>query len=414
MTEKPGFLGKALAFVQGEVPTDTLEAYRRAGNAVYDLLDKAEAQRLSLKIQGLNPWTAPTATQAHLLCTWNAFALQTLGDQFLDADYQFDPATVGYVPSKTARQIFEFYNQVENWLSHSHQALSNPNYCLSVHVPAELPPWVEVEPCPPSHLEGMMMAARSLRIHAEAAMSVFESEGLPDSQKAILHELHQLLAEANSKIAYAEELFGNQVSEALHERIEGYAKNSIELYYRLGQLLAMPKLVKRSTVRQPSNGPHAAQLTIGTNHSLSSLKQSGFDLWCITDPNTIEQWRQDPKALESLYEMWSHDPAPRKTLAIQMEINEAMRLGKVAHATDFLGRQLWPCGCCPWAPIYIARHPITIGGCSLQALHKFTYVVDATGVLQGKEFKRQILRLTGNFYPPNPLDYSNPDWHSQQ
>jgi hypothetical protein len=155
MAEKSGLLGKLMAFMRGEVSAATLESYRRAGTTVHDMLHEAEAQRLNLKIQGLNPWTAPVATQAYLLCLWNAFTLQTLGDQFLDADYRANPGTVGYLPPKTAEQVFAFYDQVEGWVSRASQAQSNPLYRLDVDVPAELPAWSEVEPCPQSHLDGL-------------------------------------------------------------------------------------------------------------------------------------------------------------------------------------------------------------------------------------------------------------------
>lgn len=141
MTNQPGFFGKLLAIVQGEVSAEMLDAYRRASNSIHDLLHQVESQRLDRKIQGLNPWTVPPALQAQLLCTWNAFALQTLGNEFLEADYQANPATVGYVPPKTVEQVLAFYTQVEGWLSRVRQAQSNPNYVLDVRIPAELPSW---------------------------------------------------------------------------------------------------------------------------------------------------------------------------------------------------------------------------------------------------------------------------------
>jgi hypothetical protein len=113
---------------QGAVSAEMLKAYRRAGNSVYDLVLPAEAQRLDYKIQGLNPWTVPPDLKAQLLCIWNAFAMQTSGNEFLEADYQFNPATVGYVPSTTAERILAFYAQVEGWLCRARQTQSNPSY----------------------------------------------------------------------------------------------------------------------------------------------------------------------------------------------------------------------------------------------------------------------------------------------
>lgn len=266
MTNQPGFFGKLLAFAQGEVSAETLEAYRRAGNSVHDLLHQVESQRLDCKIQKLNPWTMPPALQAQLLCTWNAFALQTLGNEFLEADYHFNPATVGYVPPKTAEQILAFYTQVESWLSRARQAQSNPSYTLDVQIPAQLPNWSEVEPCPRSHLEGMRAAVKSMRNHTEAAIIVFESDNLPADKQAIVARLRQMQAEAMTKADYAEQLWGDRISDALHEQIETYAKDAIERYYQLGQLLAMPQLVELmlQTPRRPAKS------------AASSMQMNGF------------------------------------------------------------------------------------------------------------------------------------------
>jgi hypothetical protein len=62
-----------------------------------------------------------------------------------------------------------FYGQVEGWLSRANEAVSNPAYWLDVQVPAELPEWVEAEPCPREHLQAMLAACRRLRRHADVA-----------------------------------------------------------------------------------------------------------------------------------------------------------------------------------------------------------------------------------------------------
>jgi hypothetical protein len=407
MTDRAGLLGKLVAFVQGEVSAETLESYRRAGNTVHTLLHKAEAQRLNLKIQGLNPWTAPVATQAHFLCMWNAFTLQTLGDQFLDADYRANPTTVGYVPPKTAEQVAVFYDQVEGWVSRASQAQSNPTYRLDVEVPAELPPWSEVEPCPQSHLDGMMAAARSLRLHAEGAMGGFEADGLPVSQQNILYKLRQLAAEATSKIEYAEQLWGDRISVELHERIEDYAKNAIECYYRLGQLLAMPQLVDPAAPTQAARRSAPSIATAAELKCVLSLPgRPGFDPWCITDPVTRSEWQRDHEAQESIEEMWKHDPAPESTLAIQTQINQAMLRGDLAYATNNMGDRIGHFYCCPWSPIYVVKRGLIIGGQRLRTLQKFAYEVDADEVLEGGEFKRHL--LVGNFQPTTRTGYCNP------
>jgi hypothetical protein len=408
MAEKSGLLGKLMAFMRGEVSAATLESYRRAGTTVHDMLHEAEAQRLNLKIQGLNPWTAPVATQAYLLCLWNAFTLQTLGDQFLDADYRANPGTVGYLPPKTAEQVFAFYDQVEGWVSRASQAQSNPLYRLDVDVPAELPAWSEVEPCPQSHLDGMIAAARSLRLHAEGAMGVFEADGLPASQQNILFKLRQLAAEATSKLEYAEQLWGNRVSADLHERIEDYVKNAIEGYYQLGQLLAMPQLVDPAA---PNILLKLRQLATKAASKLECALvglpgKPGFDPWCITDPVTRSEWQRDPEARESIKEMWKHDPAPERTLEIQMQINQALLRGDLDYATNRAGERLKHFYCCPWSAIYVVNRSVTIGGKRLRTLQQFTYEVDADEVLEGGPFMRHL--LVGNFEPTAEVGYCKP------
>ena len=168
----PTLWGRIVARLKGEVSSETLEAYRRAGKTVYDLLDCAEAARIEARTRGLNAWTLEPAKQAQLLFTWNAFVLQTLGDQFLDADYAHDPLTVGYVPVITAEQARLFYDQVEDWLGQARQAEINPAFRPQRYLPAELPGWREADPCPVAHLAAMVAALTSIRRHAEAQMVV--------------------------------------------------------------------------------------------------------------------------------------------------------------------------------------------------------------------------------------------------
>jgi hypothetical protein len=242
------FWDRFLALLQGEVPASTLEIYRRTGILVYEALDEAEGKRLEIQIQGLSPWSLPIGTQTYLLSVWNAFTLQTLGDQFLDTDYQCNPATAGYVPARTAQQILIFYNQVEPWLTRAHQARNDPAYQLDIPLPAALP-WLEIEsyPLSLSHVEGLMTIARSLRVHVEGAMATFESLELPPYKQSSLDQLRQLLGKSTSQLDYAEQLWENQIA---IDQVQEYAKATIDCYYQLGQLLAMPQLVKRIAPRK--------------------------------------------------------------------------------------------------------------------------------------------------------------------
>ena len=394
MTNPPNLFGRLLARIQGEVLADTLEAFRRAGDAVYKLLDQAESHRLGHKVKGDNPWQVDPAHQAFFLASWNAFMLQTLGDKLLEADYQAEPATVGYVPRVTAEQAMAFYAQVEPWLSRANQAQTNPQYKLDCAVPAELPDWVKVEPCPKPHLQAVLATARTARVHAEAALQVFEESGIPAERQPDLQRLRQALGEANSKADYAQGFLGGAMGLEVHQTVEQHLKAALEGYYRLGQWLAMPGLL------QPQTQPERKRKSAKTLKAGALPGQTGFDPWALTDPRSLERWKADPQARQAIDFMWANDPDPAQTLAIQGEIEQALLYGDIEHAG--IGHYY----CCPWTPVFTVKRPVTIGGVRLEPRQQFVYDVSAEEVSEGGAFKREI--TIGNFQPTDQLDYCDP------
>ncbi len=396
--EQPGIWTRVLAFVKGEVNTNLLEAFRRAGATIHEQLDRAEKTRFELKADGQNAWTADTAAQLELLCTWNAFALQTLGDEFLDSDYAADPSTVGFVPKITAEQSQSFYDQVERWLSRARQAGSNSSYQIDVDLPATLPPWSEVEPCPRPHLEALMGALKAIRPRLEALFANFEKDGTPTEHQKTLEYLRQLLAEANTKADYVDRLYQPKASQELHERIEEHVQKALEIYYTIGQCLAMPELAKHP---KSSKSPHLAPPS-----KLPALpNQPGFDMWIMTDPNAVNTLKRDARAVIVMKEMWHYNPDPKKTLEIWTEIENARKRGDIDYAHYPNGSRVGHYFCTPWAPIYVAKRPIKIAGERLGTSQQFAFEAAAEGVLVGEEFKLEIVK--GNF-KPSELDYCDP------
>lgn len=391
MVERPGIIGKLVAIAKGEVPADTLEAYRRAGQSVYDLLKQVEDRRLELKIQGLNPWTVNPSNQVQFLCAWNAFVLQTLGDQLLEADYQADPSTAGYVPPMTAEQALAYYSQVESWLNRAHQAQCNPDYHIDEYLPADLPPWEESESCPNTHLDGMVAATRLIRTHAEAAIATFEAETIPKDKQPTIHQIRQRLAAANSEADYAEQLWKPNVPQSVHPNIERHAKAALESYYQLGQILAMPQLLEHQSSVATQSASAANQL----QRPLPG--EVGFDPWCLTDPAARDEFRRNSEAKASIATIWKYDLDPERTLAIQSEIDTALAQRAIAYATDRWGTRLGHYYCCPWAPIYVVKRAVTIDHQSLKPGQEFTFDVSAMTVAQGGTFKRNL--LIGSFQP---------------
>jgi hypothetical protein len=90
----PGIATRVRARLRGERTAAALEGLRAAGGGVYAELVEAEQDRAQLLAEGRDLWDAPRAAGGHLVATWNAFVLQSLGAGLLDADYVADAGTV--------------------------------------------------------------------------------------------------------------------------------------------------------------------------------------------------------------------------------------------------------------------------------------------------------------------------------
>jgi hypothetical protein len=269
---RPTLMTRLAAAMHGEIAATTVEAYRRAGAAAYqDMLD-AEQLRVSLAASGGSLWTTRPHQASQLLCAWNAFALQTLGDQLVEADYQADPRTIGYLPPVTAEQAAAFLGEVEHWSAQARRAASDETYDVTAEivVPAPLPDWVEVEPCPPAHLAAMLAAARAMRGRAEAALADLVKATAPKGKTSAASRLRGLAAEADSVVSFGESLWSPGTTGEVHEKVENSLRRGIAAYYQLGQLLAIPGLLEGPEITaSPVNGMR-----------LPLLGQPGFDPWC--------------------------------------------------------------------------------------------------------------------------------------
>lgn len=397
MSDPPTLMTRLRAKLAGEVATDTIDAYRAAGASAYDLLVDAEQARAALSENDY--WEVPDATQSFFLCTWNAFALQSLGDAFIEADFEYDRRTVGFIPPVTAEQAASFYAEVEQWLVRARQAQSDRSYRLDLYVPAELPEWVEVEPCPMPHLHAMLSACRTLREHA--AVSVMDlKKRAPAGRAQDVERIDSLLVTATTTADYADQLHGRlhqgqAASQELHERIETSIKDALERAFLVGQLAAMPTLESGVATRVAS-----------ARKRLPGPGEPGFDPWCLTDPNTRQQWQRDPQAQRAIESLWSSDPDPRRTLDLQAEIDAALDAGEIEYATDAQGNRLGNYYCCPWSAVYVAKRPVKVHGQRLRPSQQFTLDVSAEEILEGGTFKREL--LLGSFSPTNEIDYCEP------
>jgi hypothetical protein len=386
--DQPGLFGRLVAHLHGEVTADALEAYRRAGAGVYDLTDTLDRLRLDALVKDGGPWGAPSATKTALLCGWNAFVLQVLGDQLLEADYRCEPSTVGFVVPETAEQALRYYAQVAGWLSRAMQAIHNPNYDLDASVPAPLPPWVNRPDCPDAYLEGLRAGLHRIRVHAELAVAEFRRT-CGDEQPFTLGRIQGIAAEAGAAADYADGL-GTGEFDAVRAEVLSQTRTAIERYYLVGQLVAMPHLATKPMPKPARPAPPKAPSV------LPRPQAKGFDPWCLSDPRILKPLKKIRAAKTAIDQMWAADPEPGKTLAMRADIDAALLRDDIAYDTSHYYA-------CPWSAVYVAKRPVRIGTVTVQPLQTFILAIDSGG--RGGRFRRQV--LIGSFYRAERVKYWN-------
>lgn len=399
---RPGLATRLAAHFHGEVGAATVEAYRRAGAAAY--IDQADAERVrsELVLSGRSIWTAAPHQASQFLCAWNAFALQTLGDELVEADYRADPRTSGYLPKVTAEQAATFLGEVEHWSARARRAACDETYDVTaeVTVPAPLPKWAEAEPCPRAHLDAMMAAGQAMRGRVEAALDDLTKAEPPPGRAHAKDRLFGMAAEANTAIDFAESLWSPEAGPELHERVEESLRRGIAAYYRLGQLLAAPMLLDRGI-----SVPAHARVPLRPGR-LALPGQPGFDPWCLTDPVNRSLWQYDKAAGAAIDTLWRFDPNPAATLRIQAELNAAVEArqlvvaGTIRQTANYYFR-------CPWSAIYFVYRPVVIAGQSLTPIQQFAFDVSVEPMLAegGGEFARQL--VFGPFHASSQVDYGD-------
>ncbi|MDO9177859.1 MAG: hypothetical protein Q7U16_05990 [Agitococcus sp.] len=409
MKSQKRWLNAFFAWIHNEIDASSLEAYQRAGNVVFNLVLEVEVQR----VQDISVWDTPTHYQIQNLCLWNAYVLQTLGDQLLNAEYRLHPKTEGFAPPLTAKQIETFYLPVESWLNHAYQAKENAIYTLKdlgVAVPAVFPTWLTLQEMlkhrsnkkeVARYLEGLLNAAITLSLHIDALFKQIDLSSKDDTKETV-HKLQQLHANAKTTLEYVIQLWGNELTESLHGQIELSLRRVIHTLWPLGQLLAMPSLVDKINIQQwtqtakttasPSSRPLAfSQQAAAPVNSVASLTTNDH-LWSLSAELIRKQKQQDAYAISLLTTMWKNDSQPQLALQIQYIIQQALAKGYIAYATH---QQLPYFKQCPWSAIYITKRPIMIAGDPLRVHQLFTYVCDADRVddFEPKSFGNRILRL---------------------
>jgi hypothetical protein len=396
----PTLMTRLRAKIGGQRDAAVLEVMRRAGKAAYDERLKADQVRSELIAAGASPWTVPVGTSSQLVAAWNAFVLQSLGESLLDADYGADPGTVGFVPAVTFTQAEAWLSAVEGWVSLARQARSNPDFDLTEEypLPADLPEWPDVHPCPAEHIQALLTVVPTLREDVDVTLFGLERAGVPQGRRVAFNRLKQLAAEAASAADYALALGTRQPHPGLQTLVEDRLRLALELWFQAGQLAAMPRLLTGAHLPEP---PAARRIAPPPAEFLPGGET--FDPWCLTDPATVGRWRSDPKARRALTEMWKFDPDPAATMALKAEIDRALDSGAIdrirvrGNGTCYYE--------CPWPSLYEALRQVRIGGRRLVPRQQFTLELGFRDGDRGTAFRRRV--IVGPFHSTDEVEYGS-------
>jgi hypothetical protein len=369
-----GIGARVRAALRGGRRAGALDALRRAGVVIYGELAEAEEARAALLAAGGDVWTMSSSMSGHMIATWNAFALQTLGESLLGTEH---------LPPATFEQAWTWLATASEWLNVARQASANPQYDATEHfrLPADPPELVEAGRMAKAQLTAMVVAVTPLREHVELALYDLErcagrdNRGDRGDRGRQLNMLRQLAAEAVAAGDYAASLCDGPADDRLRAYTESHLERAIVLWFHLGQLAAMPALIGGYRLTRAPTRLDARALPGGQD----------FDPWCLTCPQGRARWKADPRARLAVSALWSADPDPAQTLGIQAQIDRALADGDVAQAVRD-GRPIYYFGC-PWPSIYRVRHKVRLGGRRLTAPQLFTLHVEATR----NRFIRQIV-----------------------
>lgn len=382
---------RMVAWLSGRVRATTVEADLHAGMAAYDDLSAAEDLRRDLAWSGADLWSLEAGPSSQLLATWCAFALQTLGEQLVASEYAARPRLFGYLPAMTAQQATVFFDAGRSWSARARRAAADPGYDIAAELdlPAGLPTWRRMEPCPATHVEAMLAAGRALRDRGQVALADFSATTVPAGKEGVAECLGGLFAQADAGVDQAEHMWRPSSDQALHRVVESTLRGALDQLFRLGQLLARPSLLEAAGPNRP--GRAASRLP----------GESGFDPWCLSDPAAVRSLRGDSAARLALEHLWRSDPDPAATLALFEEVVQKAADGAIAPS-DAEGSYYY---CTPWPTIYVVRRPVAIAGRDLLPGERFTLEVcvggaDAGG---GNGFRREL--LVRSFRPTSELGF---------
>lgn len=377
------------ASLTGEVSVESLKPFMQAGASVYELMDEIEQRRFLHQNLSSASSTASTAACATLplteqqaaLCTWNAFALQTLGDALLRPAELLSAPEV-FLPAVTAEQARRYFTGVTGWLRDAHLSYADATYQPTEPLPSRLPAWVSADSFPAAHLAALLEALSSLSTRLNAAALDFEQKASFLGFGPVRDELLGRVEAAEAQARYARDLYHPPLGLEALQTVQDMVQRAIEEVYLTGQVLYMPALLPR--VRQQEQSAASAANTAtprvdakarpssaGERAAKPASEQSTLrwksEPWCISDPRIAALIKSDPKLRVALQEMWQQLKRPHRAYEEYRLLLAAFERDDLQYAVDSrrepLGHDHEP----PYGAVYVVVKDCTLLGQCLKA-----------------------------------------------
>ncbi len=357
--------------IRGEVSDALIQGYLRAASQVEDLWQQIDDKLAALIAQGTAPWEAYHQLRYPIVFSRAARTIQVFIKELLDADAAFDPQTVGYLPRITFDQADALGQQLQPSLEYTLAALNDPAYIPDVRLPLILGPCVEngERPCPVTHLEGIIAAAREVREWAAGLIAQYEQAvtqatiPVPEEITAHIATLHARLAQADSQLRFGTD-FAGQVTQGeappdIHMQAENYLWDAMQSCFLLNQAVAMSELLNP----RPSSPYNTGQFQPAGQYR--DLPISPEDLWRVAAPSARSQLQGSQFGTQEMQRMWRRMGGILSAGVQQYldEVDAAVARGDAVMIAAMAS--------CPYEPIYRTRRPLEIAGTSIPADHEF-------------------------------------------
>jgi hypothetical protein len=374
--------------IRNEVSDANIQGYLRAASQIEDIWQQIDDKLAELKAEGAVPWEAYTQMRYPLAFIRAARTLQVFVKELLAADATFDPQTAEYLPQITYDQANALCQQIQPALQYTLAALNDPAFVPDIAMPLVLGPRVEYgeQPCPVTHLQGMIGAAREVREWAAGLIAQYTNAvnqvtvPVPEGITAHIKALQGRLAQADSQLRFGTDFAGQisqrQATPEMHMQAENSLWDALQNYFLLNQAVAMPELLRPG--RPGIQGTQQSLLP----RSYHDLRISPDDLWRVASPSARAELRGTEFGTEEMQEMWQKMGGVLSVGAQQYldEVDAAVARGDTYVVAAMAN--------CPFEPIYRTRRPLEIAGTSLPAGYEFHWNFHRGHVESAQRFSR--------------------------